>query len=183
MSSEKAGCADNQQASSGIISDEYLTGFTEGEGCFYVGFSKRDDLPLGWQVITEFHLSQNPGGKNILEAFKKRLGCGYLKLNHPKSQKDKTWVLIIKDRRNIREKLIPFFQRHPLHSQKAKEYTVFKEVLEAVGLKEHLNPDGLKRIVEKVFQLPRNTKKRYSKEDILSAASETIRQRSERIKI
>ncbi|MBU2495265.1 MAG: LAGLIDADG family homing endonuclease [Candidatus Omnitrophica bacterium] len=183
MASENARCADNQQASSGIISDEYLTGFTEGEGCFYVGFSKRNDLPLGWQVITEFHLSQNPGGKNILEAFQKRLGCGYLKLNHPKSEKDKTWVLIIKDRKDLQEKLIPFFKKHSLYSQKAEEYLVFKQVLDTIKLKEHLNLNGFKKIVDLVFQLPRNTKKRYSKENILSAASETIRQRSERIKI
>ena len=183
MSSENVRCADNQQASSGRISDEYLTGFVEGEGCFYVGFSKRNDLPLGWQVITEFHLSQNPGGRNILEAFQERLECGYLKPNHPKSEKDKTWVLIIKDREDLKEKLIPFFQKHPLHSQKAKEYVVFKKVLETTQLKEHLSLDGFKKIVDLVFQLPRNTKKRYSKEIILSAASETIRQRSERIKI
>lgn len=43
MSSKNVLHADNQQASR-IISDEYLTGFVDGEGCFYVGFSKRPDL-------------------------------------------------------------------------------------------------------------------------------------------
>ncbi len=42
-----------------------------------MGFSKRKDLPLGWQIITEFHLSQNPGGKNILEGFSKKLKKNY----------------------------------------------------------------------------------------------------------
>src|SRR3989344_8400311 len=85
--------ADNQQAAEKEISNEYLSGFTDGEGCFYVGFSKRNDLPLKWQVITEFHLSQNPGGKNVLEALQQRLGCCYLKPNHAQSLRDKTWVL------------------------------------------------------------------------------------------
>ena len=94
--------ADNQQAAEKEISNEYLSGFTDGEGCFYVGFSKRNDLPLKWQVITEFHLSQNPGGKNVLEALQQRLGCGYLKPNHAQSLRDKTWVLIVKDRKDLK---------------------------------------------------------------------------------
>src|SRR3990167_5053964 len=79
MSSKKALDADNQQAIENKVSNEYLSGFVDGEGCFYVGFGKREDLPLKWQIITEFHLSQNPGGKNVLEEFSRRLGCGYLK--------------------------------------------------------------------------------------------------------
>lgn len=67
MLSDNVLSADNQQAAKKDISDEYLSGFTDGEGCFYVGFSKRIDLPLKWQVITEFHLSQNPGGKMFLK--------------------------------------------------------------------------------------------------------------------
>ena len=84
--------ADNQQVSK-KINDDYFSGFVDGEGCFYVGFSKRDDLPFKWQIITEFHVSQNLGSKNVLEALKNRLGCGYLKPNHAKSLKDKTWIL------------------------------------------------------------------------------------------
>ena len=67
MSSKNALDADNQQAIENKISNEYLSGFVDGEGCFYVGFGKREDLPLKWQVITEFHLSQNPGGKMFLK--------------------------------------------------------------------------------------------------------------------
>ncbi|OGY25395.1 MAG: hypothetical protein A2Z11_03275 [Candidatus Woykebacteria bacterium RBG_16_43_9] len=166
MVSEKAASADNQQAN---IADEYLAGFVDGEGCFYVGFSRRKDLPLGWQVITEFHLSQNPGGKNLLEFFQKRLGCGYLKLNHPKSSKDKSWVLMIKDRRDLKEKLIPFFDKHGLHSQKQHDLEIFKKVIEIVESKDHLKKCGLTKIVSLVFDTSRITKKRYSKEAILSA--------------
>src|SRR3989338_5669753 len=103
MPSDNVGSADNQQAAGKEISNEYLAGFVDGEGCFYVGFGKRKDLPLGWQVITEFHLSQNLKGRNILEAFKDRIGCGYIKPNHPNSPRDKTWVLIVKDRRDLKE--------------------------------------------------------------------------------
>lgn len=165
MTSENSSSADNQQAN---IADEYLAGFVDGEGCFYVGFSRRSELPLGWQVITEFHLSQNPGGKNVLEAFSNKLDCGYLKPNHSRSQKDKTWVLIVKDRREIREKLIPFFNNHKLHSNKKKDLEIFEKVIEIIERKEHLTKAGFTKVVNLVFETTRITKKRYSREEILN---------------
>ncbi|OGH35951.1 MAG: hypothetical protein A3B43_02825 [Candidatus Levybacteria bacterium RIFCSPLOWO2_01_FULL_38_120] len=168
MSSKKALDADNQQAIENKVSNEYLSGFVDGEGCFYVGFGKREDLPLKWQIITEFHLSQNPGGKNVLEEFSRRLGCGYLKPNHPGSSKDKSWVLIVKDRKNLKEKLIPFFKKYPLHTSKRVELSIFEFVLSLIEKKEHLTREGFQQIVEKVFQNPRVTNKRYSKEVLLS---------------
>lgn len=166
MTGEKTSSADNQQARKSV-SDEYLSGFVDGEGCFYVGFSRREDLPLGWQIITEFHVSQNPRGKNVLELLRKRLGCGYLKLNHPKSSKDKTWVLVVKDRKALKERVIPFFEKHPLYSGKKEEVAIFKKVLQVVENKEHLKKAGFRKIVNLVFSLPRVTNKRYSQETLL----------------
>ncbi|MGQ9789022.1 MAG: LAGLIDADG family homing endonuclease [Candidatus Hadarchaeaceae archaeon] len=169
MSSKKAPPADNQQTSRKKISDEYLAGFVDGEGCFYVGFSKRSDLPLGWQILTEFHLSQNPGRVNLLEAFKERVGCGYLKPNHAKNPKDRSWVLVIKNRDDLEKKLIPFFKKHPLHSQKQQELIIFCKVLDLIKKNEHLQRKGFRKIVELVFSLRRLTNKRYSKEVLLSS--------------
>lgn len=176
MTSKNALSADNQQATKKEISDEYLAGFTDGEGCFYVGFGKREELPLKWQVITEFHLSQNPGGRNVLEAFKRRLSCGYLKPNHAKNPKDKSWVLVIKDRKDLREKLIPFFKKHPLHTSKHQDFEIFTKVLKIIEHGRHLTKKGFREIVSLVFQNSRVTNKRYSENTLLfSGASETIR--------
>ena len=169
-SSDNAQYADNQQVSwKTEVSDEYFAGFVDGEGCFYVGFSRREDLPLKWQVITEFHLSQNPKGMNILEEFKKRLGCGYIKPNHSKNPRDKSLVLIIKERKDLQEKLIPFFKEHPLHSGKQTDYLIFSQALEIISKGEHLKREGFNRIVDLVFQQPNTRLKKYSKEKLLSS--------------
>ena len=160
--------ADNQQVSKKINND-YFSGFVDGEGCFYVGFSKRKDLPIGWQIVTEFHVSQNPGSRNVLEALRDRLRCGYLKPNHAKSSTDNTWVLIVKDRKELQEKVIPFFENHPLHSAKNKDFLLFKKVLKNIKKGRHLYQKGFKQIVELVFSANRQTKKRYTKEMILSS--------------
>ncbi|MBI4130714.1 LAGLIDADG family homing endonuclease [Candidatus Roizmanbacteria bacterium] len=167
MSSDNVTDADNQQVTK-KISDEYFAGFVEGEGCFYIGFGKRNDLPLKWQIITEFHVSQNPGGKNILESFRDRLGCGYIKPNHPKNPKDKSWVLIVKNRSDLMKKLIPFFDRHPLYSTKQKEYLIFRDTLFQIEQGKHLTKKGLYKIAQLVYSLPRITKKRYSLSEIIS---------------
>ena len=168
MSSDNVKSADNQQATRKDISNEYFTGFTDGEGCFYVGFGKRNDLPLKWQVITEFHVSQNPGGKNVLEEFRKRLDCGYLKPNHAKNPKDKSWILIVKDRKELQQKVIPFFKKYSLHTSKQKDFEIFMKVLDLIEKGEHLSKDGFRKIVELVFNTGRTTNKRYSREMLLS---------------
>lgn len=169
--SEKVLDADNQQGYNKLekISNEYFAGFTDGEGCFYIGFGKRNDLPFGWQIITEFHLSQNPKGKIILEEFRKRIGCGYIKKNHPGSLKDKSLVLIIKRQEDLRNKLIPFFEKYPLYSGKRNDFKIFKTILFKMKEKIHLNKQGFKSIVNLIFTRTDLGKRRYLKEEILSS--------------
>lgn len=159
--------ADNQQVSKKTVHDDYFSGFVDGEGCFYIGFSKRKDLPMKWQILTEFHVSQNPGSKNVLESLHKRLGCGYLKPNHPGDISDRTWILIIKDKNDLREKVIPFFDNHPLQTTKRHDYEIFRYVVQAIYEKRHLTKAGFRDIVERVFSNKRDTRKRYSKENLL----------------
>lgn len=123
---------------------------------------------MKWQILTEFHVSQNPGSKNVLEKLQKRLGCGYLKPNHLKSVSDKTWILIVKDKDDLRKKVIPFFDRHPLQTAKQRDYEIFKYVVRAIYEKRHLAKEGFRDIVERVFSNKRETKKRYTKAMLLS---------------
>lgn len=165
---ENSSSADNQQVSK-KISNDYFAGFVDGEGCFYVGFSKRDDLPMKWQIVTEFHVSQNPGSRNVLEALQDRLGCGYLKPNHAKSNSDKTWILIVKDRGDLENQVIPFFKKHQLQSAKQQDFLIFKKVLQIIREKRHLTKEGFTEIVTLVFSTTRETKKRYTKAMLLSS--------------
>lgn len=170
MNSKNVTSADNQQVrSKEEIDQNYFAGFIDGEGCFYIGFSRRNDLPLGWQIITEFHLSQNPGGRNVLEAFSNRISCGYIKANHPKNPKDKTYVLIIKDRRDIENKLLPFFKNNQLHTSKKNDLEIFKKVISLIKQRHHLTKEGFREIVEIVFQTNRKTNKKYTKQVIISS--------------
>ena len=150
------------------MSGDYLAGFADGEGTFYIGFGYREDLPLKWQIITEFHVSQNPGGRNVLEYFQKVLGCVYLKPNHAKNPRDKSWILIVKDRGDLEKKVIPFFERHPLYTNKRADFEKFCQVLNYIKTKKHLNRGGFKEIVEHILVDEALDHRRYSKSFILS---------------
>jgi hypothetical protein len=150
------------------ISNEYLAGFADGEGCFYVGIVPARTTKFGWQIIVEFRVSQNPQGKRILEAFRERLGCGTIKPNHRLSLTDKTSVFVVRDQSELLSKVVPFFERYPIHSGKRMQFEKFKTVLLMIQEGKHLTREGFIDIVEIASQM--NSKnKRYRKEKILAS--------------
>ena len=46
MMSENPIGADNQQES---LSPEWVVGFVDGEGCFFVGINRQPTMKIGWQ--------------------------------------------------------------------------------------------------------------------------------------
>ncbi len=150
------------------ISNEYLAGFADGEGCFYVGIVPAKTAKFGWQIITEFRVSQNPQGKRILETFRTRLGCGTIKPNHRLSLTDKTSVFVVRDQSELVSKVVPFFERYPIYSDKRMQFEKFRIVLLIIQERKHLTREGFVAIVEIASEM--NTKnKRHSKEKILAS--------------
>ena len=95
------------------ISDDYLIGFVEGEGMFYIGIvpSRGTSRTLTkWQVIYFFKTSQNPNGKAVLDKLKKRLACGYIKQNSRSDLTDKSLAYVVRDLSSLRDKVIPFLK-------------------------------------------------------------------------
>lgn len=146
------------------ISNDYLVGFTEGEGMFYIGIVPSKETKTGWQVIYFFKVSQNPIGKEVLDTFRKRLGCGYIKPNSKSDITDNSLAFVVRDLKSLRDKVIPFFDGKLFI--KKKTFDKFKEVIEIVDQKNHLNKEGMKTILDIAYSM--NTRKRrVSKKQIL----------------
>lgn len=149
------------------ISNDYLVGFVEGEGMFYIGIVPSQGTSRtksGWQVIYFFKVSQNPSGKAILEQLKQRLGCGYIKQNSKTDFTDKSLAFVVRDFTSIKEKVIPFFKGRLVIKRDAFEK--FERVIEIISQKKHLSYEGMKEILDIAYSM--NTKKRkISKEEIL----------------
>ena len=162
---ENASSADNQQESLSAVKLKraYLSGFIEGEGCFYVGVVPTKNNLLGWQVICEFRVSQNPKGKIVLKDLKEELKCGYIKPNHIRSLRDKTWVFVIRDKDDLRNKVIPFFQEYPLRGGKKKDFEKFREILKLIQKKEHFTALGLLKIVDIAYSMNQKSLRKHSR--------------------
>ena len=153
---------------SGEISNEYLAGFADGEGCFYVGIVPAKTARFGWQIITEFRVSQNPQGKQILESFRERLGCGIIKPNHRLSLIARTSVFVVRDQQALLGKVVPFFEQNPIRSGKRIQFEKFKAVLLMIRERKHFTREGIAEIVEIASEMNTGAK-RYSKQKILSS--------------
>ncbi len=138
------------------ISDDYLVGFTEGEGMFYVGIVPSKETKTGWQVIYFFKVSQNPIGESVLTYFKNRLGCGYIKQNSQTDPTDKSLAYVVRDFPSLRDKVIPFFEGKLIIKNDAFEK--FKQVLKLVEKKQHFTVSGITKILEIAYSM--NTQKR-----------------------
>ena len=148
------------------VSDDYLVGFVEGEGMFYIGVVPSRETKTGWQVIYFFKVSQNPSGKVVLDQLKQRLGCGYLKQNSQTDSTDKSLAYVVRDLPSLMGKVIPFFENKLVI--KYTNFEKFKKVLEIVYKKNHLIKSGIKEILDIAYSM--NTqKRRVGKEEILKA--------------
>ena len=120
----------------------YLAGFSDGEGSFNVSFRKRQDYSQPWKVSLCFNVSQKD--KVILALFKKHLKCGTLR-----SRPDDVWYYEVNNFTAIRENVIPFFNRFGfLSAKKKRDFAKFRQIASLIEDKQHLNREGVERILE-----------------------------------
>ena len=172
--------ADHQQERPDEGLCQYVAGFVDGEGSFHVAVQRSRFTRVGIQVIPEFHVSQNRQRAEVLELIQKALGCGYIKANHPGSQRDQTVVLVVRNRQDLVERVVPFFERFPLRSSKQREFQTFATVIRAMERGEHLTKSGMTQILRQAFAMNGGGYRRRTLQDHLNVmeSSETVRQAS-----
>jgi hypothetical protein len=141
--------ADNQQERLSW----YIAGYVDGEGSFHVAIQKSSNVRLGYQVIPEFHVSQNQERASVLSIIQNRLGCGYIKDNHRLRANDRSKVLVVRNRSDLLNKVIPFFRQYPLLSSKNADFKKFAEIVEDMQSNKHLIKKDLIKILTKAFSM------------------------------
>lgn len=143
-----------------VISPENISGFVVGEGCFYVEFGKDVKYKLQTRVRPSFAIEVAEDDKVVLDSIKDIIGCGTvygLDFGRYQSYKEKKWKKHVRYKvsniTDIAEKLIPFFEKHPLFGKKEKAFNIFKLIVQKVLDKKHLDKEGLIEISELVDQL------------------------------
>lgn len=141
---------------SSIYNPNWLVGFVDGEGCFYVGV-KKTSSKLGHQVILVFSLSQHSRDEILFKRILNYLGYGVIE--KVKTRPDSVAFVVYKYS-DICEKLIPFFQEYPLQSVKSLNFRDFCEIASLMANKVHLTKQGIEKISRIKFQM--NTGRSYN---------------------
>jgi hypothetical protein len=143
--------------------DDYLAGYVDGEGTFHVAIQHNPSTQFGWQLVPEFHVSQNPERASILLLLQQRLGCGHIRPNARTGGRDKSLVFVARKRSDLLGKVIPFFEAHPILSEKRVEFETFARIVRAMDGGDHLTEDGFFRLLDAAIQM--NGGGRYRKID------------------
>ena len=128
--------------------DDYLAGYVDGEGSFHVAVQRNPSTRFGWQLVPEFHVSQNPERASILELLRARLGCGRIRRNARAGGRDRSLVYVVRNRNDLLTKVIPFFRAHPILSEKRLEFETFAVIVTAMENREHLSAEGFRRLLD-----------------------------------
>jgi hypothetical protein len=139
--SDNVSGADNQQERL----DGYISGYVDGEGSFSVSVQRNPSCRLGFQLVPEFHVSQNGDRAQVLDLIRERLGCGYIK---PNSKRDRALVLVVRHREALVERVIPFFERCPLLSSKQADFEKFARVVRGMAQGQHRTAGGFGDLLE-----------------------------------
>src|SRR4051794_28996490 len=137
--------ADNQQERPGF--EQWVVGFVDGEGCFSVPVFRQRSARLGWQVQPEFAVVQAAPSAHVLEDLQSVFGCGRIGVNrrHDNHRYDMhRWS--VRSLADLSERILPFFERNPLRTVKAREFEKFSVVVRMMEQRLHLTVEGLSYI-------------------------------------
>ncbi|HLD57510.1 MAG TPA: LAGLIDADG family homing endonuclease [archaeon] len=152
----------------------YILGFVDAEGCFSIAIKKQDDARFGWVLDPIFQVTQHKNSRSVLELIKNELVCGRI---IEKSGQPDTLVYLVDNRRQLAEKIIPFFEKYKLITKNG-DFEKFKEVVNCLENKEHKNLEQFKHLVRKVFEMNFEGKqRRYAIDEILHNLKEQDPQR------
>ncbi len=142
----------------------FVSGLTEGEGCFCVSFAVRPKLRAGLEVRPSFSLSLNEKDLGLLRDLQMFFGCGWIR----ESKSDRTFKFEARSVRDLSGHVIPHFERYPLRGNKAKSFVAFKDVCEMIEQGDHFRRDGLRSIVDIAYEMNLG-KRRLARDDLLRA--------------
>lgn len=121
------------------IDPYWIAGFTAGDGCFSVCIIKSKAV-LGETSWVRFILTQHVRDLSLMQAVASYFGCG--KVN----QDSKAAYFVVQRLTDIKDIIIPFFDKYPLLGVKVNDYADFKSVANLMVGKAHLTKEGLETI-------------------------------------
>ncbi len=147
--------------------NSYITGFTDGEGCFQISFSLRKKMRLGIEVRPSFSISQQKRNKEIILFLHQHFKCGGVRF----SKRDQNYKFEVRSITDLVQTIIPHFDEFPLLTSKQQEFERFKEICNIVYSNHHLSKEGMEKIVALSKHVNLSGNKKYNRNDLLKMAA------------
>ena len=125
-----------------ILHPYFITGFTDAEGCFFFNIRPRPSRNKGYAVELLFKITLSSKDKLLLEKIKYFFSVGRL-LSQGSSVSYNVRSL------DDIQVIVNHFDKYPLISNKSSDYILFRQVFELMKQGQHLNQEGLNKIVSK----------------------------------
>ena len=124
-----------------ILDPNFITGFTDGEGCFTLSITKSNQVKSSWAIKPRFQINLHKKDLQLLESIQSYFCAGHISKTGSES-----YQLRIDSIKDI-QVIIDHFDKYPLISQKFGDYQLFKQAYVLLLNKEHLTPEGIRKIV------------------------------------
>ena len=152
----------------------YLLGFTDAEGCFSISLKKENTARFGWALDPVFQITQHKNSRKVLELFLNDLKCGRI---IEKSGQPDLLVYLVDNRRQLVEKIIPYFENYKL-LVKNEDFKKFKIVIFGLENKMHHKKDSFIELIKVCYTMNLDGKqRRYKIEEIINDMEERNPQR------
>lgn len=127
-----------------IKDPNWVVGFVDAEGCFYVNVFKSLNSKMGMGVNLWFKVTQHTRDTLLMKNFLDYFACGLTDEN-PKL----SWVNFhVTKALDVRNVIIPFFHKYPLQGAKALDFADFYRVANIMKVNGHLTKEGLEQIIQ-----------------------------------
>lgn len=130
------------------LSNDWIVGFVDGEGCFSYSLIKNDSLRYGYQIQGEFTVVQHKRDIALLHQLKSHFQCGSVAVNH-----GDRYHYRVKNLDQLLTIIIPFFEKNTLNTNKKFQLGVFKEISLRLKNKDHFSEAGFNEIKALVKEL------------------------------
>ena len=122
------------------LDPNWVTGFTDAEGCFTIKTQYNLNLKTKWRIRPVFSITLNKKDLSLLIIIQNYFKVGYI-------SKNKNMVIYAVDSIREVDVIINHFDKYSLITQKLSDYLIFKESFNLIKQKEHLTDKGLLEIM------------------------------------
>jgi len=129
-----------------IPRNQWIAGFTSGEGCFIIKTSVSPDTKSGYGVQLRFQITQDGRDQLLMERLIAYFGCGKVVKNI--EHNGNIVYFYVTKFSDIWDKIIPFFRQYNIVGEKLKDFEYWCRAGEIIKTKNHLTKEGLDQILK-----------------------------------